>query len=87
MLRIWQISLDDNNLINYNHKGEINMNTDSLNTTYSAIIVYRNGGNRGYTIQAGSQKDAFTKLMNHVNFDLVSRVEIAEIVMDEDMIK
>ena len=26
MLRIWQISLDNNNLINYNHKGEINMN-------------------------------------------------------------
>ena len=51
------------------------MNTDSLNTTYSAIIVYRNGGNRGYTIQAGSQKEAFTKLMNHVNFDLVTGTE------------
>lgn len=60
---------------------------DSIMANYSAIITYRNGDNRGYTIQASSQKEAFGKLMNHVNFDLVRKVEIAEIIVDEDMIK
>lgn len=60
---------------------------DSILINYSAIITYRNGDNRGYTIRANSQKEAFEKLMNHVNFDLVRKVEIAEIIVDEDMIK
>ena len=47
------------------------MKSDTLIINYSAIITYRNGENRGYTIQAGSQKEAFEKLMNHVNFNLV----------------
>lgn len=63
------------------------MKKDILNINYSTIITYRNGGDRGYTIQANSQKEAFEKLMNHVNFDLVRKVEIAEIIVGEDMIK
>lgn len=63
------------------------MKRDILDINYSAIITYRNGENRGYTIQAGGQKEAFEKLMRHVNFDLVRKVEIAEIIVDDDMIK
>lgn len=63
------------------------MENDVLIINYSAIITYRNGENRGYTIQAESQKEAFEKLMNHVNFNLVRKVEIAEIIVDDDMIK
>lgn len=63
------------------------MKNNVLIINYSVIITYRNGENRGYTIQAGSQKEAFEKLMNHVNFNLVRKVEIAEIIVDEDMIK
>ena len=63
------------------------MKNNVLIINYSAIITYRNGENRGYTIHAGSQKEAFEKLMNHVNFNLVRKVEIAEIIVDEDMIK
>ena len=63
------------------------MKNNVLIINYSAIITYRNGENRGYTIQAGSQKETFEKLMYHVNFNLVRKVEIAEIIVDEDMIK
>lgn len=63
------------------------MKNNVLIINYSAIITYRNGENRGYTIQAGSQKETFEKLMNHVNFNLVRKDEIAEIIVDEDMIK
>lgn len=63
------------------------MENGILIINYSAIITYRNGENRGYTIQAESQKEAFEKLMNHVNFNLVRKVEIAEIIVDDDMIK
>lgn len=63
------------------------MENDVLIINYSAIITYRNGENRGYVIQAESQKEAFEKLMNHVNFNLVRKVEIAEIIVDDDMIK
>lgn len=63
------------------------MKNNVLIINYSAIITYRNGENSGYTIQAGSQKETFEKLMNHVNFNLVRKVEIAEIIVDEDMIK
>ena len=63
------------------------MKNNVLIINYSAIITYRNGENRGYTIQAGSQKETFEKLMNHVNFNLARKVEIAEIIVDEDMIK
>lgn len=63
------------------------MKDEILVMNYSAIITYRNGENRGYTIQANSRKEAFEKLMCHVNFELVREVEIAEIIMDEDMIK
>lgn len=63
------------------------MKHENLTINYSAIITYRNGENRGYTIQAESRKEAFGKLMNHVNFDLVQKVEMAEIIVDEDMIK
>lgn len=63
------------------------MENGVLIINYSAIITYRNGENRGYTIQAGSQKEVFEKLMNHVNFNLVRKVEVAEIIVNEDMIK
>ena len=66
---------------------DVKMKNNVLIINYSAIITYRNGENRGYTIQAGSQKETFEKLMNHVNFNLVRKVEIAEIIVDEDMIK
>ena len=52
------------------------MKNNVLIINYSAIITYRNGENRGYTIQAGSQKEAFEKLMNHVNFNLVRKGRI-----------
>lgn len=63
------------------------MKNDILNMNYSAIITYRNGENRGYTIRAEGQKEAFEKLMNHVNFNLVRKVEVAGIIVDNDMIK
>lgn len=61
--------------------------SNTLNINYSVIVTYRNGDNRGYTIQAEGRKAAFEKLINHVNFDLIQKVEISEIIVDEDMIK
>ena len=53
---------------------------------YSCIVTYCNGNRRGYTVWAENRKNVFEKLMSHVNFDLVSKVEIAEIIMEQDMI-
>lgn len=55
--------------------------------TYSVIVTSQNGGTRGYTVKATNRSEAFGKLMRHINFDYVSKVEIAEIVVDMDMIK
>ncbi len=87
MLKVLQISLDNNKIINYNKGVELDMNVENVDTNYSIIITYRNGGNRGYAVHAKNQKEAFEKLMKHINFDLVSRIEIAEIIVDQDMIK
>lgn len=54
--------------------------------TYSVIVTSQNGGTRGYTVKATNRSEAFGKLMQHINLDYVSKVEIAEIVVDMDMI-
>ena len=54
---------------------------------YSVVITYIGGESRGYTALANGRKEAFAKLMEHINFNLIQRVEIAEIVVDKDMIK
>lgn len=63
------------------------MDANYTTNKYSTIITYFNGENRGYVVFADSRKEAFEKLMNHINFDLVQKVEIAEIIMDDDIIK
>lgn len=60
---------------------------ENLNT-YSVIITYcANGGTRGYTVKAENRSVAFGKLMQHINFDYVAKVEIAEIVVNMDNIE
>ena len=54
---------------------------------YSVVITYIGGESRGYTALANGRKEAFAKLMEHINFNLIQRVVIAEIVVDKDMIK
>lgn len=68
--------------------GEDMAENKTYETIYSVIITYaQNGGTRGYTVKATNRSEAFGKLMQHINFDYVSKVEIAEIVVNMDMIK
>lgn len=54
---------------------------------YSVIITYcGNGGTRGFTVKAKDRVDAMQKLMNHINFNIVESVQIADIIMDQDNI-
>lgn len=62
-------------------------NTNNNMSNYSVVVTYCNNGTiRGYTVKADGRKAAMTKLMTHINFDLVAKIEIAEIVVKQDML-
>lgn len=63
------------------------LENETCELTFSVIVTYaQDGGTRGYTVKAENRSEAFGKLMQHINFDYVNKVEIAEIVVDMDMI-
>lgn len=63
------------------------MNVENSMMNYSVIVTYRNGTVRGYHVTAVDQNEAIQKLMGHINFNLIQKFEIAEIIVEQDYIK
>lgn len=59
------------------------LENEMCNITYSVVVTYTQHGNiLGYIVNAKNRSEAFGKLMQQINLDYVSKIEIAEVVVD-----